>query len=300
MSNRALSLVFVVLWASGYVVGSLAVQVTGPFVLLELRFVLASLVTLPLALRHGRHRGAPLGRLALLGLLLQVLQFGGVYSGLAMGVPAGVSALVMLGLSPLLTAAVAVRIGQERGHRRRWLGLAIGAGGVFLGLLPELSSAKVGAGLALTVLGMLGLVGGTVLQKRYAAGVDPRVSVAAQSLTAAAVLAPVTAIVGGRLDFGAQLVLSVGWIGAGMGVLTVLVLIRLLTDTSASHVGALLLLVPALTALASAPVLGQPVHPLTFVGMIVALAGVGTALRPPPRVVASVRSEAGAATFISR
>ena len=233
------------MWSSGYVVGALAIQVTGPLPLLESRFVLASLIAVPLALRHGRHRGAPLGRLALVGLLLQVVQFGGIYSGMAMGVPARVSALVMLGLSPLFTTALAVRIGQERGHRRRWLGLAIGAGGVFVGLLPELSSAQVGAGIALTVLGMFGLVGGTVLQKRYAAGVDPRVSVAAQSVTAAALLAPVAAIAGGRVDLGTQLVLSVGWIGAGMGVLTVIVLIRLLTDTSAGHVGALLLLVPA-------------------------------------------------------
>jgi drug/metabolite transporter (DMT)-like permease len=86
------------------------------------------------------------------------------------------------------------------------------------------------------------------------------------------------AIFGGRVDAGAQLVLSVAWIAAGMGVLTVVVLIRLLRDTSASHVGALLLLVPAVTALASAPVLGQPVRPLTLLGMAVAAAGVTTAL----------------------
>jgi drug/metabolite transporter (DMT)-like permease len=189
-----------------------------------------------------------------------------------------VSALVMLGLSPLVTTALAVRAGLERGSRRRWIGLTIGAVGVFAGLLPELSSAHVGAGLGLTFLGLFGLAGGTVLQKRVADGVDPFASVAVQSLTAAVVLAPARAIFGGRVDVGPHLVLSVAWIAAGMGVLTVVVLLRLLRDTSASHVGALLLLVPAVTALASAPVLGQPVRSLTLLGMGIAAIGVTTAL----------------------
>jgi drug/metabolite transporter (DMT)-like permease len=281
MSNRSLSVLFIVLWSSGYVIGALAIQVAGAVGLLESRFIVASLVTVPLALHRRRYRGAPLGRLALIGLLLQVLQFGGIYGGLAMGVPAAVSALVILGVSPLVTTALAVRIGQERGSRRRWAGLAIGAAGVFVGLAPELDSAKIGAGLALTFLGLFGLAGGSVLQKRSTAGVDPRVSVAAQSVTAAVVLAPATVLAGGRFDVGAQLVLSAGWIGLGMGVLTILVLIRLLADTSASHVGALLLLVPAVTALASAPVLGEALHPLTFAGMAISAAGVGAALSRP-------------------
>jgi drug/metabolite transporter (DMT)-like permease len=271
-----MSLIFVLLWSSGYVVGALAVEVADPLPLLEARFVLAALIAVPAAVRHGRLRGAPLGRLALIGLLLQVLQFGGLYSGMALGVPAAVSALVMLGLSPLVTTALAVLAGQERSARRRWLGLAVGAGGVFLGMLPALSSAHVGAGLALTGLGLFGLSGGTVLQKGVT--VDPWASVAVQSVTAALVLAPATALAGGHVELGPHLGLTVGWIGAGMGVLTVLVLIRLLRETSASHVGALLLLVPAVTALASAPALGDPVRPLTFAGMAVSAAGVGAAL----------------------
>jgi drug/metabolite transporter (DMT)-like permease len=278
MSDRVLSSIFIVLWSSGYVVGALAIEVADPLPLLESRFVLASLLTVPLVLARGRLRGLPLGRLALVGLLLQVLQFGGIYGGMAHGVPAGVSALVMLGLSPLVTTALAVRTGLERASRRRWTGLAVGAVGVFTGLAPELSSAHIGAGLGLTFLGLFGLAGGTVLHKRVAEGVDPIASVAVQSVTAAVGLAPALAIFGGRVDAGAQLVLSVAWIAAGMGVLTVVVLIRLLRETSASHVGALLLLVPAVTALASAPVLGQPVRSLTLLGMAVAAAGVTTAL----------------------
>src|SRR4051794_3039890 len=138
MPDRLLLPVFILLWSSGYVVGALAIEVADPLPLLGLRFALASLVAVPLALRHGRWRGAPLGRLAVVGLLLQVVQFGGVYGGFALGVPAGLGALIMLGLSPLVTSGLAIAGGQERGDARLWIGLAIGVAGVAISLAPAL------------------------------------------------------------------------------------------------------------------------------------------------------------------
>ena len=98
-------------------VGAVAIEVADPLPLLAVAVRARGLVAVPLALRQGRWRGAPLGRLAVVGMLLQVVQFGGVYGGFALGVPAALSALVMLGLSPLVTTGLAVAIGQ--GARRR-------------------------------------------------------------------------------------------------------------------------------------------------------------------------------------
>lgn len=282
-STDVLAPLFVSLWSSGYVVGDLAIRVCGPVPLLTARFALASLIAVPLALRHGRWRGAPLCRLAMVGLLLQVVQFGGIYGGFALGVPAGISALVMLGLSPLVTSTLAIAGGQERGDRRLWAGLAIGVLGVAIGLGPDLSGAHLGVGIALTAAGMLGLAGGTVLQRRWSAAADLRVSLAAQAVTATIVMAPIAALAGGHLTPGVELFASLGWLAWGMGIVTLLVLMTLLARLEASRVGALLLLVPAVTALASAPTLGEAVHPLTLAGMAIAMAGVGTVLRRKDR-----------------
>ncbi len=279
MSDGVLQPIFVLLWSSGYVVGALASQVSGPVPLLATRFVLASLVTVPLALRTRRVAGAPLGRLAVIGLLFQVTQFGGIYGGFALGVPAGLSALVMLGLSPLVTTGLAIATGQESSDRRVWGGLMLGIAGVVIGLTPELGRARLGAGLILTAVGMLGLAGGSVLQKRWGAGVDPMVSAATQSVTGAAVVTPVLLVAGGRYDPGLQLVLSLSWLGIGMGMGTLLVLVNLLARLHASRVSALLLLVPAVTAIASLPALGEPLHPATLAGMVVSAAGVWVAIR---------------------
>jgi drug/metabolite transporter (DMT)-like permease len=285
--DRLVLPVFIALWSSGYVVGALAIQVSDPLPLLASRFALAAVVGVPLALRTGRWRGAPLGRLAVLGLLLQVVQFGGIYGGFALGVPAALSALVMLGLSPLVTTGLAVASGQERADARLWAGLGIGVVGVAISLAPELGTARVGIGVVVTLLGMFGLAGGTVLQKRWVGAADPRVSVAVQSVTGAAITLPAAVVVGGQFDVGVQLVLCIAWLGCGMGIATLLAFVNVLRHHAASTLAALLLVVPAVTAIASAAVLGETLHPASVGGMLVAIVGVGAVLRreaaPMPR-----------------
>src|SRR3954468_1978441 len=227
MPDRLVLPLFVGLWSSGYVVGVVAIDVADPLPLLALRFTLASLVAVPLALRPGRWRGAPLGRLAVVGLLLQVVQFGGIYGGLALGVPAALSALVMLGLSPLVTTGLAIGSGQERGDARLWAGLAVGVVGVAISLAPELGSARVGVGVAVTLVGMLGLASATVLQKRWSAVADPRVSVAAQAVTGALIVDPAALIFGGRVEVSARLVLCTAWLAWGMGIVSLVAMLRI-------------------------------------------------------------------------
>jgi drug/metabolite transporter (DMT)-like permease len=278
VSDRLLLPLFVALWTSGYVVGAAAIEVADPLPLLAVRFVLAAALLVPLAVRRGRWRGAPLGKLAVLGVLLHVVQFGGIYGGFALGVPAALSALAMLGLSPLVTTGLAVASGQERTESRLWIGLSVGLVGVAISLAPELGSAAVGAGIALTLLAMLGLAAGTVLQKRWGGATDPVVSAAAQNLTAALLVAPVAAVSGGRFEISAQLVLCLAWITLGLAVGTLLLYVHLLRRHAASTVTALLLLVPPVTAVASALTLGEALHPASLAGMLVALAGVSVVL----------------------
>jgi drug/metabolite transporter (DMT)-like permease len=299
MPDRVLLPLFVCLWSSGYVVGAVALGVADPVPVLFARFALASLVTVPLAMRGGRWRGAPLGRLAVVGVLLQVVQFAGSYGGIALGVPAALVALVVLGLAPLVTTGLAVALRQARADARLWAGLAVGVAGVAISLAPALGSARVGAGVGLTLVAMLGLAGGTVLQKRWVRRADPIVSLAVQSVTAAAILAPAAAVLGGRFALSPRLLLSLAWIGWGMGIVSLGVFVRVLQRHAASTAAALLLLVPPVTAIVSAPALGQPLHAASLAGMLVALAGVWTVLRRASRAAAADRQAAAASAAAS-
>lgn len=281
MTAIAPGALFVLLWSSGYVVGAVGVGAAGPFALLSLRFVLAALVAVPLALRVPGWRRAPVRRLALVGLLTQAVQFAGAYSGLALGVPPALSALVMLGLSPLASTAVAARMGLERPSRRTWIALTVGAAGVAVSVAPELGDARVGLGVGLTVLGTLGLVAGTVLQKGTPP-VDARVSAAVQVTAAALVVVPVTAATGGlHLHASAQLAWSVAWLAWPLSVGIAILMAHLLTAHTVSTVTALLLVVPSATALLSLVALGDVPHPLALVGMAVTAVAVGDVVRRP-------------------
>jgi multidrug transporter EmrE-like cation transporter len=104
-------------------------------------------------------------------------------------------------------------------------------------------------------------------------------SAAVQSGTSALIFLPLALILGGRFELGSKLIASTLWLGIGMSMGALIVFVTLVRRIDASRVGALLLLVPAVTAIASWPALGEPLHPLTLVGMVIAAAGAGTVLR---------------------
>ena len=64
-----------------------------------------------------------------------------------------------------------------------------------------------------------------------------------------------------------------------MGIVSLLALVSILRRHAASALAALLLAVPAVTAIGSALVLGEALHPASLLGMLVAMAGIGTVLR---------------------
>jgi len=118
-----------------------------------------------------------------------------------------------------------------------------------------------------------------VLQRRWGAVADPRVSVAAQSVTAALIVDPAALVFGGHVSMSARFVLCTAWLAWGMGIVSLLSMVSILRRHAASALAALLLAVPAVTAIGSALVLGEALHPASVVGMLVATAGIGTVLR---------------------
>src|SRR5437763_15808570 len=100
-----LAIGFIGLWSSGYVVGSLAVQNLSPLALLGVRFPLALLLAVPIALRTPGWGRAPIRRLVVIGLLMQGVQFAGIYGGLGLGGPPPLSSLAGPGPAPAGPAA---------------------------------------------------------------------------------------------------------------------------------------------------------------------------------------------------
>jgi len=159
---------FIGVWSSGYIGGSLATSAIAPLAANLWRFVLGGIVLAAIA-RHRREawpRGRALGGAAVIGVLLFTVQFGGLYIGMASGTPASTTALIACS-SPLLVAAVSAVLGWDRLSMRHWLGIALGVTGVAVTLADRLGRPPSLAALVWTLLGLAGLALGEGLAHTY-------------------------------------------------------------------------------------------------------------------------------------
>ena len=175
-----LSVLFVPIYASGFLAGKIATaHMAVPTVLLW-RFLIALAVVLVavVVMRPAMPRGRAWVHLVVTALLLQVGQFSFVYTGLAEGVPAGVSSLI-LGMAPLLVGLLTPLVLATRLGAAPVVGLLIGACGVYIVLSDQLGG-SLGSAVVLPVLGMLSMAAGTLYQKRFNDDTPVATSVAVQ------------------------------------------------------------------------------------------------------------------------
>jgi drug/metabolite transporter (DMT)-like permease len=277
--HRALGSVFVLLWSSGYLAGAVATRSAPPFALTVWRFLLAALLLAGLAVVTGAPwpRGRrEWGDLVVTGVLLQGVQFGAGYGALALGVPVGLGSLVLC-LSPAVVAALSGPVlGERLGRSGRWGSALAVAGALVAGIHHLLGAGGSAAGSALLVLGLVGFAAGTLYQKRAGAAMDLRTGTAVQLLAGAAAVLPVALLTehGLPLPSTSSAFAALGWIvlvNSIAGTILLFVLLRRGTGTATSG---LLYLVPPVTAVLAVPALGQPLEPVTVVGLTLTLLGV--------------------------
>jgi drug/metabolite transporter (DMT)-like permease len=266
--------VMVPVWSSGFIVGTLAVRHAPGLSLLFWRMSAAFLAMTAIALAvrapWPRDRGA-IVQMVVVGLLLQAAQFVGIFLALQHGVAAGLVAL-LAGSSPLLVAVLATVLLDEHLEPVQWLGSAIGVAGVVLAVAEELNGAGSPIGFVFAILGLAGLVGGTLVQRASGTSVDPRAANAIQLAVAAVVIAPLAAFSEG-FSLSAQALAPLAWLTFGLSIGAVLLFFWLLRNEKSGEATSFLYLVPATTAIAGVPILGQPLSVGAVVGLVLALIG---------------------------
>ena len=268
-----LPFLFILMWSSGYVVGKLALPFAGAFTLLVLRFGLAALVLLLVAIvtrAPWPRQRAQYAHLVVVGLLVQALQFGGLYTGLKLGVSAGVSALI-IGAMPLCTAFGAGAFLHERVGVRQWMGLIAGVAGVLLVALGKGVAWHTGAaGIGAVVLALTGITLGTLYQKKYCTGLDLRTGGYIQLAVATAVTLPLAlGLEGWQVTWTPTLILASGWLSVVNSIGAVSLLFLMMRRGDASRVASLFYLIPGTTALKGFAILGERLGALSIAGFAV-------------------------------
>lgn len=281
LRGQGMGLAFVLVWCTGYIAGKLAVAHGAPFTVLVLRFGISALVFAVLAWLAAAARPGlrQILHSAVSGVLMLACHFGGVYWAFLHGVNAGISALV-IGCMPLVVALLAVLSGQERLHRRGWLGLALGLIGVGLVVADRLGvSASASAWLGLLV-GLAGISLGTVYQKRHASALDPRWGLAVQNAAATAGLLPLAAGEGFAHESGRGFLAPLAWLVVVNSIGGFTLLFLLIRRGAAAAMASLFFLMPAVTALLGWVWFGEPLTWLKGIGFALSTLGVWLATRP--------------------
>lgn len=287
MIERLLPIFFVLIWSTGFIAARLVAPHTDPLTFLLYRYLLTVVAFIAIAVAVGAPwpRGARAWTNALVaGVLLQGIYLGGVFWAVDDGLPAGVAALVV-GLQPLLTAALAFPLLGETVGARKWVGIVLGFGGALLVLEPRLAVdvQDITAGpLVAVVAAMLGITLGTIWQKRTGASVDIRTNAAVQFVGAAIVTLPVALLLeNGRFEMAWQAWAGLLWSSLGLSVGAISLLLSLIRRGSVASVASLFYLVPPVVAMFAYLLFGETLETLQMAGMLIAVAGVAIASRNP-------------------
>ena len=282
--SRAAPALFVVLWASGFIVARLVRPYAEAESFVSVRFALSGLVLTGIAVLGGAtwpRTPRAWGETLVAGALMQGVYIGGVFWSVKHGLPAAVAALIS-GLQPLMTGALAGPLLGEHVGPRRWLGILIGFSGAMLVLAPALRG--VGAVPPVAALacfvGTMGITLGTIWQKRIGETIDLRSALAIQFVGGLLVTLPV-ALVTEHFRFidRAALWIGLGWAVIVLSVITALLLLSLIKRGAVAQVTTLFYLVPPLTALMALAMFGEALVPVQILGMAIAAIGVAIANR---------------------
>jgi drug/metabolite transporter (DMT)-like permease len=282
--TRFIPLLFVLLWASGFIVARLVRPFSEPESFISLRFAVSAVVLCAIALISRAHwpqtaRGWINGLIA--GALMQGVYVGAVFWSIKHGLPPAIAALIA-GLQPLLTAMLATPLLGERVGRTRWIGIAVGFAGALLVIAPNLSgtTALSPAVVIACTAGMIGITLGTIWQKKIGGAADLRSGAAIQFVGGLLVTAPLMlATEHGSVGTDIDVWIGLAWAVLVLSIVATLLLLWLIKDGEIAGVASLFYLVPPVTALIAFALFGEALAPIQFVGMAVAAAGVAIANR---------------------
>lgn len=286
---RAMPLVFVLIWSTGFIVARYGMPHAPPLSFLAWRYVLSILCFLPWILLARVAWPATRTQwlhLSVTGVLMHAGYLGGVWAAVKAGMGSGLVALVV-GLQPVLTAIWLSSRGSSV-TRRQWLGLALGFAGLTL-----VVARKFGAGgeatvfnMGLAVLALLSITIGTLYQKHFVAPCDVRSANAVQLLAALIVTLPLALFeteavhwVNGQGTVNWELAGAMAWSVLGLTLGGSSLLYLLIQRGAATSVTSLLYLVPPTTALMAWVLFAEPITLTTLVGTALTALGVSLVVR---------------------
>ena len=287
INTKSAPIIFVLLWSTGFTGIRYGIPYAPPFTFIAVRMAFASILLALIALVITKRfaRDLPtIGKSALVGLTIHGAYLGGCFYGVKQGMPAGITALIC-SLQPVLVSIFSSLFFGEKLSSRKWLGLGLGLAGLVMVIAPKLESsgdqALPTAGVIAVFIALLGGTSGTLLQKKFGAGVEV-LSGTSWQYVATGILMAVLALTfedGQSITWNGSFIFSLIWLIVALSIGAILILYYLLARSSAASVSSLYYLVPAVTAVEAYFLFGEKVGLVTAIGTLVTIAGVALVVR---------------------
>lgn len=271
---------FVLIWSTGFIVAKFGLPYAPPLTFLMLRFIGVLLFLFPLVLIL--RAPWPVGRMrhiAVAGILVQAGYLAGVWCAIKMGMPAGLSALIV-GMQPVLTAFAAPLIG-EKVRGRQWIGLIFGLCGVALVVANKITLIGLTwQSIALCVMALLSITIGTMYQKRHCPHFDLRTGTIIQFAASSVVVLPFAIWLEDfspalqKVQWTSNFIGALLWAILALSIGSIFLLFTLIRKSAATQVTSLLYLTPPTTALMAWAAFGEVFSLIGMIGMLLAVIGV--------------------------
>ncbi|MDQ7969819.1 MAG: DMT family transporter [Oxalicibacterium faecigallinarum] len=281
----AMPFLFVLIWSTGFIAAKYGLPYAPPLTFLMLRFLGVAIILLPLVLfmrapwPHGK-----VGHIAVAGVLVQAGYLAGVWCAIKLGMPAGLSALIV-GMQPVLTAFAAPLIG-ERVRGRQWIGLVLGLSGVALVVANKVSLIGLTwQSIVWCLIALFSITVGTLYQKHHCPQFDLRSGTLIQYVASLLVVLPLAIWFEGwtpafaDVQWTPQFIGAWAWSVLALSIGAIFLLFALIRRSAATQVTSLLYLTPPTTAIMAWLMFGETFSMIGVLGMLLAIAGVAFVVR---------------------
>tara|TARA_B100001758_G_scaffold165462_1_gene142868 strand:+ start:945 stop:1793 length:849 start_codon:yes stop_codon:yes gene_type:complete len=165
---RIFPLIFILLWSSAFITTKPIIDNSDPFSALAFRFFFVAIGFYLFSIYSKQSiivKQKNLIESILSGVLFHGFYLGGVFYSISIGMPTGITALIVT-LQPVLTNALSGPILGERVTIKQWIGVLLGFIGAALVLGLDVGSGIPMLGLVATVVALVSITASTIWQKK--------------------------------------------------------------------------------------------------------------------------------------
>ncbi len=275
---KAMPIIFVFLWSTGFIGAKMGLPYVEPMTFLALRFGVCILFMVPFVLMTRTRwptRRIDYFHISIGGLLMHGGYLGFVFLSISKGTPAGISSLIV-GIQPLIVAALAGVLLKENVSLQKWIGLLLGLAGVFLVVFNKLSVGEGTLfGMSFSFIALISISAGTLYQKKFCSHMNIKSGNLIQFVVAGAYFYLMSLLFEtGEVIWSGELVFALLWLVIILSLGAMTLLYMLLRKGAAANVSSLFYLTPPCTAVVAYFLFDETLGVFALIGMGIAVAGV--------------------------